>query len=230
MNGSYSRAMDLALKSKTGLHFRGDDIMSKRVYDLLLTETVPILVTDNIKAKGLQTCFVPWDEMAIFVDETEFLLDPVGTIKEAIPSDEVLEQMQKAIRKYKSYVVWEHPEASDHLGSYILYEASRRCLVGLEKKDKEVFNRLNNKNFLSDKFEEVCPFGDFLIPWEEEEPQLSRKNWKTWRPTGTIKRKNDTESLKLWRLIRKGISSHALRMVKKKKKKKKKKKVLCVDT
>eukprot|EP01070_Trichotokara_eunicae_P010577 Trichotokara_eunicae@DN6333_c0_g2_i10.p1 len=202
MNGSYSRAMDLALKSKTGLHFRGDDIMSKRVYDLLLTETVPILVTDNIKAKGLQSCFVLWDEMVIFVDETEFLLDPVRTIKEAIPSDEVLEQMQKAIRKYKSYVVWEHPEASDHLGSYILYEASRRCLVGLEKKDKELFERLNNKKFVKHKFRDVCPFGDYLTPWEDETPPVELRDWWNWQPTGVQKRKDDLNSVRLMKKIR----------------------------
>eukprot|EP01070_Trichotokara_eunicae_P010168 Trichotokara_eunicae@DN6265_c0_g1_i1.p1 len=167
--------LQLTTDSKTGLFLRGDDITSKRLYDFLLLETIPIVITDHIEQKALQPCFVPWEKMLIFINEEEFMLDPVGTIKNAIPPDDVLEEMQKVIRAHKQWFIWEHPDSVEYLLNYVLYESSRRCMA----RDNAVPLELRQRAL---KVPETCPYGDLLVPPNLDNVPAKRKNWLKWKP------------------------------------------------
>jgi len=129
IDGSHSEYTELAKASKYFLVIKGDGPSTSRLSDAIHFGAVPIVISNGfIYAAMPFPKELPWGELAVFVNQTKFMQDPVGVIDLAMERAAVLAERSDMRRLARDALDWSTP--SPCLVTALVTDVARRYLGG----------------------------------------------------------------------------------------------------
>lgn len=113
--------------SRFGLHIRGDNPGSNRLYDLIAAGTIPIVVSDHVNLTLPFPNVVPWDQIIVRVPETPGSHQRAALFRALTLDANEIERRRFLLRRHAADVLWEVNES--RVFSNILVAATRNCLT-----------------------------------------------------------------------------------------------------
>lgn len=126
MRRNYDGYVALGRRTKYSLVIHGDTPSTSRLYDSLQFSQIPLMISERFKLLAMPfDRDLPWDEIVVWLNQTNFHLDPVGTMADAVTRAAEPDQLAMWMRA-RPFLDWSM--GSPCIGTALLSDVARKFL------------------------------------------------------------------------------------------------------